>query len=103
MHYDGPTSVLTQPGYQKQAQITYTSVASSIEQYVALNCDTDGAVAANFQFGFNGQQKDDEVAGKGTLELNPVDLFTIVIRVKQQRPGQGSAANLCYDLKQMYP
>jgi len=65
MHYDGPTSVLTQLGYQKQAQITYTSVASSIvspmdQQYVALSCDTDGAFAASYRYGFNGQQKDNE-------------------------------------------
>jgi RHS repeat-associated protein len=70
MHYDGPTVLFSQPNYQKQAQITYTSVATSIvspvdQQSVALSCDTDGAFAANYRFGFNGQQKDDEVAGKG--------------------------------------
>jgi len=59
MHYDAPPL----PMYTlatAQAQITYSAVTKAIvspvdQQYVALSCDTDGAFAANFRFGFNGQ------------------------------------------------
>jgi hypothetical protein len=56
--------------YTTQAQITYTSVVSNVlkpvdQQYVVLSCDTDGAYTAGYRYGFNGQQKDEEIAGKG--------------------------------------
>jgi RHS repeat-associated protein len=70
LHYDAPPLPWSLPYTSQQAQFTVTTVVSNIlkpvdQQYVALSCDTDGAYAAGYRFGFNGQMKDDEMKGKG--------------------------------------
>jgi RHS repeat-associated protein len=40
-------------------------IVKATQTYIALSCDTDGAWRENYRFGFNGQQKDNEVAGIG--------------------------------------
>jgi len=54
-------------GYLK---VTVPSVVTSVitqtvQSYVAMSCDTDGAFQDGYRFGFNGKEKDNEVAGFG--------------------------------------
>ena len=46
-------------------QLSYSRIVKSAQTYVALSCDTDGVFDASYRFGFNGQMKDNEIAGTG--------------------------------------
>jgi RHS repeat-associated protein len=46
-------------------QLSYYRLVKSAQTYVALSCDTDGVFDASYRFGFNGQMKDNEIAGTG--------------------------------------
>jgi RHS repeat-associated protein len=46
-------------------EIVHSVIVKATQTYIALSCDTDGAWRENYRYGFNGQQKDNEVAGVG--------------------------------------
>jgi len=62
--------VANTPYMEGYLKVTVPSVVTSVitqtvQTYVAMSCDTDGAFHDGYRFGFNGQQKDNEVAGLG--------------------------------------
>ena len=43
----------------------YATITKAVHTYMALSCDTDAAWNDGYRYGFNGQVKTDEIAGRG--------------------------------------
>jgi len=43
-------------------------ITQTVQSYVAMSCDTDGAFQDGYRFGFNDKEKDNEVAGSGNFQ-----------------------------------
>ncbi len=46
-------------------EIVHSVIVKAAQTYIALSCDTDGAWRENYRYGFNGQEKDNEIKGLG--------------------------------------
>jgi RHS repeat-associated protein len=61
-----PNPPVTPPGAMIVIpRVIYSVITKAPQTYVAMSCDTDGNYTANYRYGFNGQQKDNEIAGVG--------------------------------------
>jgi RHS repeat-associated protein len=61
-----PNPPVTPPGAMIVIpRVIYSVITKAPQTYVAMSCDTDGNYTANYRYGFNGQQKDEEIKGQG--------------------------------------
>ncbi len=67
-HYSAASAGTGTPGISAKLQITriiHSVITKVVQSYVTLSCDTDGNYSSGYRFGFNGQLKDNEIAGVG--------------------------------------
>ncbi len=67
-HYSAASMGTSTPGISARLtipRIIHSVITKIVQSYVTLSCDTDGNYTGGYRYGFNGQQKDNEIAGIG--------------------------------------